>query len=279
MKPTANRLLPLLALAWIPSAHSAEPIASLTLDPRVLVTLPVSTGRVTTVSFPGPIEAIDAAHVVADPKTPGLFQLSHTPGSAFLSLRALAPPGATANLNVRFQDATYVFLLESSPEPVLALNLQPVPNPAPRPAPDRNPQRLLGLLDKAKAFPFLRDQHPEAVAGVEARALAEVTEFGDFAIHLQEVHRFPAEDTLIFRAALTNRSSQPLQYAPDSFQVRIGARLHPQSLSEASGSVPPHGSETVHFAITGSPDGQRADLSIRNAFAVFLTRTSVPPQP
>jgi len=51
--------------------------------------------------------AIDGAGVTVDGKTPGLFQLAHTKGSAFLSVRALFPK-ASANLNIRWNDHTYV---------------------------------------------------------------------------------------------------------------------------------------------------------------------------
>ena len=80
--------------------------------------MPVATNRVTTISFPSAITAIDGAGVTVDGKTPGLFQLAHTKGSAFLSVRALFPK-ASANLNIRWNDHTYVFELTESGQPVL----------------------------------------------------------------------------------------------------------------------------------------------------------------
>ena len=85
--------------------------------------MPVATNRVTTISFPGPIAAIDAVGVTADGKTPGQFQLAHTKGSSFVSVRALARKAAT-NLNIRWNKRTYVFELVESDTPVLALNLE-----------------------------------------------------------------------------------------------------------------------------------------------------------
>ncbi len=55
------------------------------LDDHVVVSVPVATNRVTTINFPGPIEAIDGAGFTVDGKTPGQFQLAHAQGSAFLS--------------------------------------------------------------------------------------------------------------------------------------------------------------------------------------------------
>src|SRR5213083_2675407 len=113
----------LLLSATLAFADSNESIQRLTLDERVVVTVPVATNRVTTISFPGPISAIDAAVVTADGKSQGQFQLAHTKGSSFLSVRALARKAAT-NLNIRWNKRTYVFELVESDTPVLALNLE-----------------------------------------------------------------------------------------------------------------------------------------------------------
>ena len=100
----------LLLAATLAFAEPPEAIQCVTLDERAVVTVPVATNRVTTISFPGPIAAIDAVGVTADGKTPGQFQLAHSKGSTFLSVRALARKAAT-NLNIRWNKRTYVFEL------------------------------------------------------------------------------------------------------------------------------------------------------------------------
>jgi len=146
-----NFVLGLLLLAAPP-----EIIQRVTLDETVVVTVPVATNRVTTIRFPGPITASDAAGVTADGKTPGQFQLEHTKGSTFLSVRALARKAAT-NLNIRWNKHTYVFELEESDTPVLALNLEDrSKTEIVLPAPLVTPTQLLALLDKAKAFAWYR---------------------------------------------------------------------------------------------------------------------------
>lgn len=94
-----------LLAATVALAVQPEAIQRVTLDERVVVTVPVSTNRVTTISFPGPIAAIDAVGVTSDGKTPGQFQLAHTKGSSFVSVRALARKAAT-NLNIRWNKRT-----------------------------------------------------------------------------------------------------------------------------------------------------------------------------
>src|SRR5258708_40346075 len=106
----------LLVAATVALAHPPEAVQRVTLDERAVVSVPVATNRVTTISFPGPIAAIDAVGVTADGKTPGQFQLAHTKGSSFLSVRALAPRAAS-NLNIRWNKHTYVFELVESDTP------------------------------------------------------------------------------------------------------------------------------------------------------------------
>ena len=271
---------PVRFLLFLPLAVLArDPIEVVPLDDRVVVEVPVATNHVTTLSFPGPITAIDGANVSADPKTPALFQLAHTRGSAFLSLRA-TEARATANLNVRWKDRTYVFLLREDHQPVLSLNLVLPDTPQALPAPRLSSTRLLALLDKAKAFPLLKEQHPKAVAGVDVRTwvgMTNATDYGDFKVQMEEVYRFQHEDTLVFKAQIHNHADLPLTYDPAALSVRVGSRVYPHSITDASGSVPPKGVATFYLAITGTPDGARNDLSLKNTFHIQVTRTSPPP--
>ena len=129
MKSTAKILSFTISVLTAAVALADSPaIQKVLLDDRTAVSVPVATNRVTTISFPGAITAIDGAGITVDGQTPGLFQLAHTRGSAFLSVRALFPK-ASANLNIRWNDHTYVFELTESDQPVLSLNLAAPPTP------------------------------------------------------------------------------------------------------------------------------------------------------
>lgn len=278
MKSPISLLIVLSAV--VAFAEPPEAIQRVSLDERAVVTVPVATNRVTTISFPGPITAIDAVGVTADGKTLGQFQLAHSKGSSFVSVRALARKAAT-NLNIRWNKRTYVFEIIESDAPVLALNLEDqAAAETVQPAPLVTPTRLLALLDKAKAFQLLKKQHAEAVADAEARAFGDepqVTDFNDYEIRVEEVFRFNAEDTLVFHVTLRNKSDAEVRYLPESFCVRVGNRLYHQSISDAPGVLPSYAVSTVYFAITGTPDGGRNELSLKNEFTVLVTRTSPPP--
>jgi hypothetical protein len=263
-------------------AASREAIESAQLDDRVVYTVPIATNRVTTISFPSSIAAIDAAGVTADPKMAGQFQIAHTKGSAFFSVKALAAK-ASANVNVRWGKNTYVFQLEESPQPVLSLILETKPSSGGvKPAPVVLPARLLALLDKAKAFPLLKQQHPEAVASVDFTTFEKkpsVSDFNDYEIRVEEAFRFNAEDTIVLRLLLKSKSDAPIIYRPDSFSIRVGNRVYAQSISDAAGLIPPKAEATAYFAVTGTPDGGRNELSLKNEFTVLVERISTPPAP
>ncbi len=148
-------------------------------------------------------------------------------------------------------------------------------------APDVSPLKLLSLLDKAKAFPLLKAQQPESVADVsfttyDGKPL--VSDFNDYQIQIEEAFRFNAEDTLAFRVGITNKTDEPLIYQPDSFTLRAGNRLYPQSISDAEGSVPARSTSIVYFLVTCTPDGGRNDLSLKNDFTVLINRLSPTPR-
>ena len=279
MKSLTDFLLYLLP-AFALSAEETNAIQSAMLDERAVYAVAVSTNRVTTISFPSALSAIDAAGVSTDPKVPGLFLLAHTRGASFFSIRALAP-NASANINVRWNKRTYVFELVESDRPVLSLILEDrSAQPSVDPAPQLTPTQLLALLDKAKAFPLLKRHHPDVVANVDFVSYSKrpsISNFNDYEIRLEEAYRFNQQDTLVFRASLKNKTQQQITYRPDSLAVRIGNRVYHQSVSDASGIIPPSAETTVYFAITGTPDGGRNELSLKNNFTVLIERLPFEP--
>jgi len=118
------------------------------------------------------------------------------------------------------------------------------------------------------------------VAGAEAKTFddePQITDFNDYEIRIEEVFRFNPEDTLVFHVTLRNKSEHPIRYLPESFCVRVGNRLYYQSVSDAPGVLPPHAASTVYFAITGTPDGGRNELSLKKEFSVSVSRLPSPP--
>jgi hypothetical protein len=141
------------------------------------------------------------------------------------------------------------------------------------------PSRLLGLLDTAKAFPLLKTQHPEVVAGVECVRPNTFNDYGDYSINTEEVFRFDGADTLVFRIVVSNKTGRVMRYLPQSLMVQAGQRVFYQSITDAKGEVPAQASAPVYFAITGASDGGRNDASPHNEFLVLLHRLDPPSAP
>jgi hypothetical protein len=272
---------PFLSLAMLAFAHAiamageTKQIQEAELDEHSIYTVPVSFSRVTTVSFPGPISAIDAALVTTDGKTAGLFQLAHKPGSYFFSVRSLVK-GATTNVNVRWNNKTYVLELQDSTTPQLSLIFKYPVETGKSSLPKRlvTPGSLVGLLDKAKAYPVLKASHPEAIAQVDYVSYGEkprVMDYNAYEVRMEEVFRFDPQDTLVFRVVLRNKTDREIRYQPQGFSLRVGERLYSQSISDASGVMPPKSDTPAYFAITGTPSGGRNDVSTKNDFTVLLT--------
>lgn len=256
-------------------ARETKQIQELELDEHTVYTIPVSFSRVTTVSFPGPISAIDGALVTLDGKTSGLFQLAHKQGSYFFSVRSLVKDAAT-NINVRWNNKTYVVELQDSQAPLLSIIFKyAADGKSSLTRRAVTPGALVGLLDKAKAYRVLKNDHPEAVEQVDYatyEAQPRVMDYNDFEIRLEEAFRFDPQDTLVFRLVLHNKTDKEIPYKPEGFSLRVGERLYFQSISDASGVMPPNSETPAYFAITGTPDGGRNDISIKNEFTVLLTR-------
>ena len=272
---------PFLSLTVIVLAHAgswaAEPkqIQERDLDEHSVCAVPVSSTRVTTVSFPGPISAIDAALVTTDGKTAGLFELAHKPGSYFFSVRSLVK-GATTNVNVRWNNRTYVLELQDSATPQLSVIFKYPVETGKSTFTKRlvTPGSLVGLLDKAKAYPVLKASHPEAVEQVDYvsyGAKPRVMDYNDFEVRLEEVFRFDPQDTLVFRLVLRNKTDKEIRYQPQGFSLRVGERLYSQSISDSSGVMPPKSDTPAYFAITGTPTGGRNDVSTKNEFTVIVS--------
>ena len=273
-------LISLLSSLGLVAVAKDKAIQNFILDEQTVYVIPVATNRVTTISFPGAIAAMDAAQVSIDPQKPAPFLIAHTKGSAFFSVRAEAGKAVT-NINIRWNGQTYVLELVASDEPFLSVTFEPAPDTsgATQSAPV-TPTRLLALLDEAKAYPLLQAYHPEVVAQVGYRNYEHAPRIVDctnYAVKIEEAFRFDPEDTLVFRVGVTNKTDRQLIYAPNGFFLRVGERTYPQSISDASGIVPPHAEAPAYFAVTGTPNGGRNDISLKNDFYVILDAHTVGP--
>ena len=231
--------------------------------------------RVTTISFPSAISAIDGAMIAPDGKTPGVFQIAHTKGTAYFSARALAKDGIT-NVNVRWNNRTYVIELHESNEPCYSFILRSDNERSTKANRPLTPNRLMGLLDKAKAFALLQQYEPDAVRDVELRdmkAAPIVSDCGDYEVRCVEALRFPDPDTLVFQLTVINKSGKVLEHTPEKLEVRVGEHVLTPALTDLPSSIAPRSTETGYIAVHCSASPAMRSLSLKNDFSFNLVRT------
>ena len=247
-------------------AASGESIRTYPLDERIAYTVRVSAAEPTTCLFPGAFSALEGANLSTKPEDAPPLLLSHQPGTNFFSVRALQPEAQGA-INVIHRGRIYVITFRAAAEADRAVSFFDVP--VSRGAAD--PATVRSLLERAKNFALIAAQYPALAQAVERDTSRSVTRYPGFTVMLEEVFRFDAEDTLVFRARLASDAPVPLRFDPESLAVRVGPTIYPASVFEATGEVPARGSATLWFAITGAPEGDRANLSVRNSFSVLVT--------
>lgn len=262
-------------LAAVSAFASTRPqvIKQFPLDERTVYEIPIGSDVPTTLMFPSAITAIEGANISGNPETPAPVLLAYTPGRYFFSVRAVEP-NAKAAINVVWKNRTFVLRFAASPQPYGSVTFYEDEltgrnsNLRRRVSPDV----LLGLLDRAKSHRLVEMQYPEAVQQIDHGAPGDVTLYKDFRVTVEEVFRFDPEDTLVFKLRLENSGDSEVIYQPQRLAARVGVQVFHASISDASGIIPPKAATTAFFAITGTPSGGRANLSIKNRFSIIVPR-------
>jgi len=281
-----TRALTLIVVLTLVSGSfvEAEAIKTLPLDDQTVYHLKVGTDKVTTLVFPQPITALEGSGITADPKIKADMLLTYHAGDRFLSVRPQIDP-ASATLNIIINRKVYVIELATDKEPFQSVTFYPADEPPAQTAgqPNVGPSRLLGLLDKAKAYPLLAEQYPEMVSQIDKAEPFTQTLYEGFHVILTKVLRFDAEDAVIFQVEFVNETDKPIYYVPQTLAVRVGSGVYWSALSDASGIIvagekdPKTGKVTPghshgYFVICGTPHGGRNHLSVQNDFNVLVFR-------
>jgi hypothetical protein len=243
------------------------------LDEFVIYNIPVAfqSGN-TTVLFPSAISGLYAKSVAVQEQANADFLLSFTPGNFYFTVRALKKD-AEDHLTVIFNRKAYILRLSGSENPFYSVTFFQTGNSraAARPV---VPERLLSLLDKAKAYPLFQKDHPDALASVLHAAPSATNYYDNFTVITRNVWRFEEEDTLIFCIDLENTSDGTIYYKPQDLAIRLEDRIYTQSLADASGVMPPKSTTPAFFAITGNGNGGRHNLAPDNKWNVLVVRVS-----
>jgi hypothetical protein len=252
-------------------AHAGS-IVQKPLDEFVIYDIPVAskTGT-TTVMFPSEISGLYAKSIAVQDQENAGFLISFTPGNFYFTIRALKED-AEDHLTVIFNRKAYVLHLTASEHPFYDVTFYQEERSGKEGRINVVPERILSLMDKAKAYPLLLKAEPDALAGVLHAAPGISNYYKDFMVRILDVWRFEEEDTLIFRLELENPSNEAIYYKAQDLAVRLDERIYTESLADASGVMPPKSVTPAFFAITGNGQGGRNHLAPDNKWNVLVVR-------
>ena len=267
-----------IGFGFLVQSLAANEIAQKRLDEFVIYNLPIAfkSGN-TTVLFPSAISGLYAKSVAVQEQANADFLISFTPGNYYFTIRALKPE-AKDHLTVIYNRKAYVLRLSASEKPfyVVTFFQDARPRGAARPV---IPERLLSLLDKAKAYPLFQKNYPDALEGVLHATPNTTAYYQNFKLWVRDVWRFEEEDTLVFRIELENPSDTTIYFKPQDLAVRLEDRIYTQSVADASGIMPPKSTTPAFFAITGNSQGGRNNLAPDNKWNVLVVRAEGRQQP
>ena len=259
-----------IAFALMPIKLNANAIAQLRLDEYVIQTIPVATDKGnTTVMFPGPISGLYAAKVSPVAVTNADFLIDFTPGKNYFCIRALKE-NAEDVLTTIFEQKAYVLKLKASKTPYYVASFYRLQSSANEKS--LSPEKLISLLDKAKAYQLLVKHQPDGVEGVSYYLPNQIIGYTNFNVLLKEVWRFEEQDTLVFHLELENKTQKEIIYKPQDFAAKVGDQIYFQSVSDASGVMSPNSITSAYFAITGNAAGGRNYLSVTNDWSILVVR-------
>jgi hypothetical protein len=265
--------LPIFAvILCVGSLAHAGSIVQKPLDEFIIYDIPVAskTGT-TTVMFPSEISGLFAKSVAVQDQENAGFLISFTPGNFYFTIRALKKD-AEDHLTVIFNRKAYVLHMTASEHPFYNVTFYQEERNGKEGRINVVPERLLSLMDKAKAYPLLLKAERDALAGVLHASPGITNYYKDFNVRILDVWRFEEEDTLIFRLELVNETDQAIYYKPQDLAVRLDERIYTESLADASGVMPPKSVTPAFFAITGNGQGGRNHLAPDNKWNVLVVR-------
>jgi hypothetical protein len=277
------RLLTILLACAVPILASgdetlASKVVRIPLNQNDPAIVRLGTHGITTLEFPYKIEALDGFGFSASPSPDGqdLFQISFNKGTNFLSLKAMRE-GVEGNLTVVLDGKVYCLFCKAVPDPSFVVVFED--NSAktisdPHDILEKNkqasPARLLGFLDKLKAYPSLKTSAPEIFQNMEVAEPNSESSLDGLKVTLRRVIRDEGLDSIGFEVELANQTNKDFLYDPESLGVRIGDEVYPQAVSDAGGLVQAGKRLPAFFVVAGTATGGRNDLAVTNKFDVML---------
>lgn len=247
----AIRRLVLIGLL-IPLASAASVMKQFALNDRATFLVRVGTQAPTTILFPGPIEALDSANVSMRMEDNPAVLLSHAPGAAYFTLRALKDD-ARAALNLLFRGRLYAITLVIADEPDRTVRFDEM-NAGPALMPrGRTPVGWLSLLDRSKQ----RGDHAEEIARNVTRILIGRTKPASAHLrgNIEELVRFELEQAVVARIRIENTSARLQRLRTDRIALAREGVVFTSALNDVPAVIPPNSAVTCWVAVAHEDQG------------------------
>jgi hypothetical protein len=282
MRFAAIVLLSAVPVLLFADENLASKVIRIPLNQNEPALVKLGTSGITTLEFPYNIEALDGYGFSVNPAPDGpeLFQISFNKGTNFLSLKATRE-GVEGNLTVVLDGKVYCLFCKAVPDPSFVVIFEngsgkevSDPHEALAKSKQVSPARLLGFLDKVKAFPTLKVSAPEIFQNMDVTEPNSASSLDGLEVTLRRVIRDNSLDSLGFEVELVNKADKDFVYDPESFGVRVGEEVYPQTISDAGGLVPSGKTQTAFFVVTGTATGGRNDLAVTNKFDIVMRQVT-----
>ena len=256
----------------------ASKVVRIPLNQNEPAVVKLGTRGITTLEFPYKIEALDGYGFSVSPSSDGadLFQISFNKGTNFLSLKAMRE-GAEGNLAVVLDGKVYCLFCTAVADPSFVMvfedsSAKTASNPRDVLGKDKqiSPARLLGFLDKIKAYQSLKVSAPDIFRNMEVAEPNSESSVEGLKLTLRRVIRDDSLNSLGFDVELANQSDKDFLYDPESLGVRIGDEVYPETVSDAGGIVEAGKTLPAFFVVAGTSTGGRNDLAVTNKFDIVM---------
>jgi hypothetical protein len=263
------------------SENLSRKVVRVPLNQNVPADVKVGLQGITTLEFPGKIEAINGYGFAVQPNAEtDEFQLTYEKGTNFLSLKALRP-WVRANLTVVLNEKVYCFYCEESSDPSFVVILG-APGENARFASTGEPrqavvdkklvsrEQLVGFLDKVKSYSALKSGSPDSIAYLRVVEPNKSGAVGQIETVIKRVVRDESLDLVGFEVQLGNKGQSDFYFDPEGFSVRVDDARYEACIADAGGIVPAGTSVPAFFVVQENTREGGRDLSVDQNFDVQI---------
>lgn len=259
----------------------SKKVAHVPLNQNLPAEIKIGLQGITTLEFPGKIEAINGYGFAVQPNAEiDEFQLTYEKGTNFLSLKALRP-GVRANLTVVLNEKVYCFYCEENTDPSFVVifgapgeNARFVSTGEPRQeVVDKklvSREEMVAFLEKVKTYPALKTGSTESISHLQVLEPNKSGAVGQIDTLIKRVVRDESLGLVGFEVQLGNKGQSDFYFDPEGFSVRVDDAKYEACIADAGGIVPVGTSVPAFFVVHSNTAEDGRDLSVDQNFALQI---------